>query len=90
MKDHAWFCMAGVWRESDAGEAFSLLTMDAGEDVASYHHRQIIPLPRERWADWLDPQVPADQVLTHLPKGSLTARRVYPLPGTTSQGALAL
>src|SRR3546814_8239380 len=42
MRDHPWFCIAGIWRQGPAGEAFTMLTMDAGEDVAPYHHRQII------------------------------------------------
>lgn len=78
MADHRWFCIAGIWRESPVGEAFTMLTLDAGEDVAPYHHRQIIPLPRDRWAAWLDPEVPADDVLGILPKGSLLPVRVYP------------
>ena len=78
MRDHPWFCIAGIWRDNPAGEAFTMLTMDAGEDVAPYHHRQIIPLARDRWADWLDPGVPAQQVLGYLPKGSLPAARVFP------------
>ena len=78
MADHRWFCIAGIWRESPLGEAFTMLTLDAGEDVAPYHHRQIIPLPRDRWAAWLDPEVPADDVLGALPKGSLEVVRVYP------------
>jgi putative SOS response-associated peptidase YedK len=81
MAGHRWFCIAGIWRESPLGEAFTMLTMDAGEDVASYHHRQIIPLPRERWAAWLDPTVPANDVLGWLPKGSLDPVRVYPPAG---------
>ena len=88
MKDHRWFCMAGIWREYDDGEAFTLLTMDAGPDVAPYHHRQIIPLARTSWADWLDPDVPAEQVLQWLPSGSLNTTQVYGLP--PSQGSLAL
>ena len=80
MQDHRWFCIAGIWRShADVGEAFTMLTMDAGDDVAPYHHRQIIPLAREQWADWLDPTVPADQVLKYLPTGSLPAERVFPL-----------
>ncbi len=54
--------------------------MDAGEDIAPYHHRQIIPLARDQWADWLNPAVPASDVLKYLPKGSLPATRVYPPP----------
>lgn len=83
MRDHRWFCMAGIWRSlPDGGEAFTMLTTEPGEDVAPYHGRQIIPLPRERWADWLDPAVPPSEVLSVLPKGSLEVVRVHPpLPG---------
>ena len=80
MRDHPWFCIAGIWRQGPAGEAFTMLTMDAGEDVAPYHHRQIIPLTRDQWGDWLDPSVPAQDVLRYLPAGSLPATRVFP-PG---------
>jgi putative SOS response-associated peptidase YedK len=88
MKDHRWFCMAGIWRDAHVGEAFSLLTMDAGPDIAPYHHRQIIPLPRDQWAAWLDPRVPAADVLKWLPEGSLEVTQVYGKP--PAQGALAL
>lgn len=88
IKGHRWFCMAGVWRDYANGEAFTLLTMDAGPDIAPYHHRQIIPLARESWADWLDPRVPSGDILTWLPEGSLDVRQVYGNP--PAQGALAL
>lgn len=88
MKGHRWFCMAGIWREYDDGEAFTLLTMDAGPDVAPYHHRQIIPLARTSWADWLDPEVPAEQVLQWMPAGSLEVRQVFGKP--PAQASLAL
>lgn len=88
MKGQRWFCMAGIWREYPEGEAFTLLTMDAGPDIAPYHHRQIIPLAPESWADWLDPDVPAAQVLQWLPGGSLEVTQVYGAP--PAQGALNL
>lgn len=79
LKDHRWFAMAGYWQEHEAvGEAFTLLTMDAGADIRPYHDRQIIPLTRDLWADWLDPNVPAAEVLRHLPAGSLIATKVWP------------
>ncbi len=79
MQDHRWFCVAGIWRaHPDVGEAFTMLTMDAGDDIAPYHHRQIIPLARQQWADWLDPTVSAEEVLKYLPGGSLPAERVFP------------
>jgi len=86
---HDWFCMAGVWRKHEqVGEAFSLLTMDAGPDIAPYHHRQIIPLARDQWAAWLDPAVPAEDVLGWLPEGSLKPVQVYGAPPGSTQPAL--
>src|SRR3712207_6318122 len=35
-----WFCIAGLWRTSDVGEAFTMLTTEPGADVAPYHNRQ--------------------------------------------------
>lgn len=90
MRDHRWFCIAGLWRSHpEAGEAFTMLTMDAGEDIAPYHHRQIVPLTRDQWADWLDPSVPAQEVLTYLPKGSLPVTRVFPPPPAQKELLLA-
>jgi putative SOS response-associated peptidase YedK len=80
LRDHAWFCIAGIWRESPEGEAFTMLTMEPGPDVRPYHDRQIIPLPRDRWADWLDPAVQAGEVLKWQPPGSLIVTQVYGKP----------
>jgi putative SOS response-associated peptidase YedK len=88
LRDHRWFCMAGIWREFDGGEAFSLLTMEAGPDIAPYHHRQIIPLARDQWSDWLDPRVPSGDILDWLPEGSLEVTQVFGQP--PAQGALTL
>jgi putative SOS response-associated peptidase YedK len=88
MSEHRWFCIAGIWRESAAGEAFTMLTMDAGPDVAPNHHRQIVPMTRDQWADWLDPTVPAMEMLRWLPQGSLPVTQVYGMP--PAQGALVL
>lgn len=79
LNEHPWFCIAGIWRSHpQAGEAFTMLTTEPGEDIKPYHHRQIIPLARDQWANWLDPDVPAAEVLQALPKGSLTVTRVFP------------
>lgn len=89
MKDHRWFAIAGIWRSHDkVGEAFTMLTADAGPDVAPYHHRQIIPLARDQWADWLDGEVPAADVLKILPQGSLIPIQVYGAPPSDPQPAL--
>jgi putative SOS response-associated peptidase YedK len=79
LKEHDWFCFAGLIgrapaKEGEAGAAFTLLTCAPGPDTAPYHDRQPVVLPRERWAAWLDPSVPAGEVLGPLPAGSLEVR----------------
>lgn len=75
--DAPWFCIAGIWRaHPTAGEAFTMLTMEPGPDVAPYHNRQIAVLDREDWTAWLDPAVPAKAILKMLPAGSLTVEQV--------------
>lgn len=72
-----WFCIAGIWRKNaDVGEAFTMLTMAPGPDIAPYHDRQIAILDRAQWADWLDPSVPARTLLKPLPEGSLAVEQV--------------
>lgn len=71
----SWFCIAGLWRPWAQGEAFTMLTVDPGPDVAPYHGRQIVVLRREDWATWLDGDEP-DTVLRPLPAGSLEVERV--------------
>lgn len=72
-----WFCIAGIWRvTADVGEAFTMLTMPPGPDVAAYHDRQIAILDRTHWADWLDPSVSARSLLKLLPAGTLAVRQV--------------
>ena len=76
-RDEPWFCIAGLWRSTtDVGEAFTMLTTEPGPDVAAYHSRQIVVLDRDQWADWLDPAVPAREVLRPLPGGSLRVEQV--------------
>lgn len=92
MRGHPWFCMAGIWQnDPKVGEAFTLLTMEAGDDIRPYHGRQIIPLTRNQWADWLNPEVPAKQILKYLPSGMLNVTQVYPLPSSlVDQPSLSL
>lgn len=75
--DERLMCIAGIWRETkDAGEAFTMLTMEPGPDIAPYHDRQIVVLEREAWADWLDPSVSARDLIKPLPSGSLKVEQV--------------
>jgi putative SOS response-associated peptidase YedK len=71
------FAIAGIWRQTeDAGEAFTMLTMPPGPDIAPYHDRQIVILERNAWADWLDPSVSAKRLIRPLPEGSLSVEQV--------------
>ena len=65
-----WFGIAGLWRQSPVGEACTMLTVDPGPDVAPYHNRQIVVLERADWSRWLDPGVPAAEVLRPSPAGT--------------------
>jgi putative SOS response-associated peptidase YedK len=72
-----WFCIAGVWRtDKNVGEAFTMLTMARGADIAPYHDRQIAILDRTQWSAWLDPSVSARAILRPLPTGSLAVEQV--------------
>ncbi len=71
-----WFCIAGIWRTSELGEAFTMLTTDPGPDVAPYHNRQVAVLSRSDWAHWLDSAVPAATILKLLPSGALEVTQV--------------
>lgn len=71
------FAIAGIWRNTnDVGEAFTMLTMPPGPDIAPYHDRQIVILERKAWVDWLNPKVSAQSVIRPLPEGSLSVERV--------------
>ena len=75
--DEDWFCIAGIWRaDGQVGEAFAMLTTAPGPDVATYHDRQIVVLGRDDWPRWLDPAVPARDLLKPSPAGSLAVERV--------------
>ena len=72
-----WFCIAGLWRtHPEVGEAYTMLTTAPGPDVAPYHSRQVAVLEREDWGRWIDPAIPAKDVLRPLPAGSLEVERL--------------
>jgi putative SOS response-associated peptidase YedK len=75
-----WFCLAGLWRRyPDGSERFTLLTTEPGPDMAPYHNRQVVLLPREAWADWLA-GAPEAELLKPTPAGGLKVVRDSPEP----------
>ena len=71
MAGRDWFCIAGLWRSSAEGEAFTMLTTEPGPDVAPYHHRQVAVLSHESWRPWLDGSGSARELLGPCPAGRL-------------------
>jgi len=71
-----WFCFAGLWRPTEAGDAFTLLTTEPSADVAPIHDRQMVILDRADWLAWLDLTRPETELLRPLPVGSLAVEQV--------------
>ncbi|WP_067687953.1 SOS response-associated peptidase [Nocardia jejuensis] len=68
--------MAGlwsVWRDRGQGEdakpllSCTILTTDAVGELTKVHDRMPLPMPREHWAAWLDPDHPAPEELLETP-----------------------
>ena len=77
MPDAPFFCIAGLWRaDPEVGEAFTMLTCEPGPDIAPYHSRQIVLMPRACWAEWLGGAAPAAGFISPAPAGTLTISRV--------------
>ena len=66
-----FFCVAGLVRD----DRFTMLTCPPGPDITPYHDRQIVILPRERWAEWLGPSLDAP-ACAPLPAGSLAVTQI--------------
>ena len=75
VKGEPWFCFAGLWTPEGDGR-FTLLTTAPGPDVAPYHDRQPVVLPREDWAAWLDLARPEAELLKPTPAGVLEVEQV--------------
>jgi putative SOS response-associated peptidase YedK len=69
--DNELFCIAGLVRD----DRFTMLTTEPGPDIAPYHNRQIVILPRPQWAQWLDASQP-QPTLAPLPAGSLRVEQI--------------
>ncbi|MFL6729261.1 MAG: SOS response-associated peptidase family protein [Sphingomicrobium sp.] len=66
------FAIAGVLRDDAAvGEAFTLLTVPPGEDIAPYHNRQIALLTPPQWRAWLDGSARSTELLRSSEPGGL-------------------
>ena len=66
------FAIAGLVRaDPQVGEAFTMLTVPPGEDIAPYHNRQIALLRPPQWHAWLDGTARSTELLKPCSAGSL-------------------
>jgi putative SOS response-associated peptidase YedK len=71
------FAIAGLLRnDSTVGEAFTLLTVPPGEDIAPYHSRQIALLIPSEWKGWLDGSLRSKDLLKPSAAGGLSIAAV--------------
>jgi len=66
------FAIAGITRQDpQVGQAFTLLTVPPGADIAPYHNRQIALLTPPQWREWLDGSAPSKDLLRPSEAGEL-------------------
>lgn len=75
-----FLCIAGLWRLATGNQPadFTMLTTEPGPDVAPYHGRQIVVLPREDWPAWLYLTKPSVDLLKPSPAGSFAVETFEP------------
>jgi putative SOS response-associated peptidase YedK len=65
--------IAGVTRSNpNVGEAFTMLTVTPGPDIAPYHNRGVALLAPPQWRAWLDGSAKSVEMLGPAVEGSLT------------------
>jgi putative SOS response-associated peptidase YedK len=60
------FAFAGLWKEADGQDCFTILTRSASSNCLHLHHRMPVILPEEAWEFWLDPHSSPDLLLNLL------------------------
>lgn len=65
--------IAGIVRNNpEVGEAFTMLTVPPGPDIAPYHNRGVALLTPPQWRAWLDGSAKSVEMLGPAVEGSLT------------------
>ena len=73
------FAIAGITREDPkVGQAFTLLTVPPGADIAGYHNRQVALLEPPQWRAWLDGSAKATDLLRPSAEGYLSVSAATP------------
>jgi putative SOS response-associated peptidase YedK len=67
------FAIAGLLRDDPkVGQAFTLLTVPPGQDIAPYHNRQVALLTPPHWRAWLDGSASSKDLLRPTTAGGLS------------------
>jgi putative SOS response-associated peptidase YedK len=71
-----WFAFAGLWDLAVTAdgpvESCTILTSAAGDEMAPYHSRQPVILPRDGWMRWLDLSADPTPLFAPGPSGTLS------------------
>jgi putative SOS response-associated peptidase YedK len=80
LRGSPWFCVLGIWRKADvkgeALEAFTMLTVAPGPDIAPFHDRQIVVHPLDRALGWITGSASEEDLIQPLPAGALEVAQV--------------
>lgn len=74
--DGGWMGIAGLWRPTDDGGRFTMLTCAPGPDIAPIHNRQVVVLDSADWRRWLDPAAAPEDLLRPSSAGTFTVEQV--------------
>ncbi|MGE0767954.1 MAG: SOS response-associated peptidase family protein [Hyphomicrobiaceae bacterium] len=82
LADGDWFYFAGIWRPATRSwpESYAILTVEANDDIAPYHDRQMAVLRRDERMAWLDLTRPESQLLRPLPKATYRIEEYWDEP----------
>jgi putative SOS response-associated peptidase YedK len=70
------FAIAGLVRSNpEVGEAFTMLTVPPGPDIAPYHNRGVALLTPPQWRSWLDGSAKSVEALQPAVGGSLAVSK---------------
>jgi putative SOS response-associated peptidase YedK len=79
LAERSTFAFAGLWKEADGKDCFTILTRSATPKCLHLHHRMPVILPEETWEFWLDPHSTPD-LLTNLLRNPAPDIIFYPVP----------
>ena len=78
LSDRPTFAFAGLWKEVDWQDCFTILTRSASSNCLHLHHRMPVILPEEAWEFWLDPHS-SPALLTNLLRNPAPEVLFYPV-----------